>query len=105
MYRAQVTNAFLGPATMINSAKAVGIKLWEGGSAHGVATVTNVTWSDITVNNCDYAVQIQSCYEAANTSNCISNTDKLTSVKFANFAGTTCVTTNNVPEGTRLILR
>ncbi|KAJ7116569.1 glycoside hydrolase family 28 protein [Mycena epipterygia] len=84
-----VTNAFLGPATMINSAKAVGIKLWEGGSAHGVATVTNVTWSDITVNNCDYAVQIQSCYEAANTSNCISNTDKLTSVTFANFAGTT----------------
>ncbi|KAJ7036857.1 glycoside hydrolase family 28 protein [Mycena alexandri] len=84
-----VTNAFLGPATMINSAKAVGIKLWEGGSAHGVATVTNVTWSDITVQNCDYAVQIQSCYEAANTSNCISNTDKLTAVTFENFSGTT----------------
>ncbi|KAJ7746292.1 glycoside hydrolase family 28 protein [Mycena metata] len=84
-----VTNAFLGPATMINSAKAVGIKLWEGGSAHGVATVTNVTWSDITVQNCDYAVQIQSCYEAANTSSCISNTDKLTGVTFENFSGTT----------------
>ncbi|KAJ7039713.1 extracellular exo-polygalacturonase [Mycena alexandri] len=60
-----------------------------GGSAHGVATVTNVTWSDITVQNCDYAVQIQSCYEAANTSNCISNTDKLTAVTFENFSGTT----------------
>ncbi|KAJ6508351.1 extracellular exo-polygalacturonase [Mycena sanguinolenta] len=84
-----VTNAFLGPATMINSAKAVGIKLWEGGSAHGVATVSNVTWSGITVQNCDYAIQIQSCYEAANTSNCISNTDSLTKVTFTGFTGTT----------------
>ncbi|KAJ7183271.1 glycoside hydrolase family 28 protein [Mycena filopes] len=84
-----VTNAFLGPATMINSAKAVGIKLWEGGSTHGVATVTNVTWSDIVVQNCDYAVQIQSCYEAANTASCVSNTDKLTGVSFVNFSGTT----------------
>ncbi|KAF7348276.1 Extracellular exo-polygalacturonase [Mycena sanguinolenta] len=84
-----VTNAFLGPATMINSAKAVGIKLWEGGSAHGVATVRNVTWSGITVQNCDYAIQIQSCYEAANTSNCISNTDSLTEVIFTGFTGTT----------------
>ncbi|KAJ7191918.1 extracellular exo-polygalacturonase [Mycena pura] len=87
--RDMVTNAFLGPATMINSAKAVGIKLWEGGSAHGVATVSNVTWSDITVQNCDYAVQIQSCYEAANTSNCIANTDSLTGVTFRNIVGTT----------------
>ncbi|KAJ7644604.1 extracellular exo-polygalacturonase [Roridomyces roridus] len=84
-----VTNAFLGPATMINSAKAVGIKLYEGGSSHGVATVRNVTWSGITVQNCDYAIQIQSCYEAANTSSCISNTDSLTDVTFTGFSGTT----------------
>ncbi|KAJ6531703.1 glycoside hydrolase family 28 protein [Mycena sp. CBHHK59/15] len=84
-----VTNAYLGPAKMINSAKAVGIKLYEGGSAHGVATVSNVTWSDITVQNCDYAVQIQSCYNAANTTNCVSNTDSLTGVTFNNFVGTT----------------
>ncbi|KAJ7895098.1 glycoside hydrolase family 28 protein [Mycena leptocephala] len=84
-----VTNAFLGPATMINSAKAVGIKLYEGGSTHGVATVSNVTWSDITITNCDYAVQIQSCYNAASTTNCVANSDKLTGVTFQNFAGTT----------------
>ncbi|KAF8214931.1 glycoside hydrolase family 28 protein [Mycena galopus ATCC 62051] len=84
-----VTNAFLGPATMINSAKAVGIKLYEGGSTHSVATVSNVTWSGITVQNCDYAIQIQSCYEAANTSSCVSNTDSLTGVVFTGFTGTT----------------
>ncbi|KAJ7173966.1 glycoside hydrolase family 28 protein, partial [Mycena crocata] len=84
-----VTNAFLGPATMINSAKAVGIKLYEGGSSHGVATVSNVTWSDITVNNCDYAVQIQSCYSSADTTNCAANTDSIIGVTFQNFVGTT----------------
>ncbi|KAJ7676220.1 hypothetical protein B0H17DRAFT_1207497 [Mycena rosella] len=62
---------------MINSAKAVGIKLYESGSTHGVATVSNVTCSEITVQNCDYAVQIQSCYNAADTTNYISNTDNL----------------------------
>ncbi|KAJ7748004.1 extracellular exo-polygalacturonase [Mycena olivaceomarginata] len=87
--RDTVTNAVLGPALMINSAKAVGIKLWEGGSAHGIATVSNVTWTGITVQNCDYAIQIQSCYEAANTSSCISNTDSLTGVVFTGFTGTT----------------
>ncbi|KAJ7470778.1 glycoside hydrolase family 28 protein [Mycena latifolia] len=84
-----VKNAILGPATMINSAKAVGIKLWEGGSTHGVATVSNVTWTGITVQNCDYAVQIQSCYEASDTTNCVANTDSLTGVTFENFSGTT----------------
>ncbi|KAJ6504620.1 glycoside hydrolase family 28 protein [Mycena vitilis] len=84
-----VTNAFLGPATMINSAKAVGIKLHEGGSTHGSAKVSNVTWSGITVQNCDYAIQIQSCYDAADTTNCISNTDSLTGVTFTGFTGTT----------------
>ncbi|KAJ7513040.1 glycoside hydrolase family 28 protein [Mycena galericulata] len=87
-----VTNAFLGPATMINSAKAVGIKLYEGGSAHGVATVSNVTWSDITVQNCDYAIEIQSCYDAANTSDCIANTDSLTGITFTGFTGITSTT-------------
>ncbi|KAJ7448953.1 glycoside hydrolase family 28 protein [Mycena latifolia] len=84
-----VTNAIIGPALMINSAKAAGIKLFEGGSAHGIATVSNVTWTGITVQNCDYAVQIQSCYEATDTTNCIPNTDSLTGVTFENFSGTT----------------
>ncbi|KAJ7690045.1 pectin lyase fold/virulence factor, partial [Mycena rosella] len=81
---------FQGPANE-NPAKAVGIKLHEGGPAHGLATVSNVTWSGITVQNCDYAVQIQSCYDAANTTNCVANTDKLTGIIFENFSGTTWV--------------
>lgn len=76
---------------MVNSTKAVGIKLYEGGSTHGVATVSNVTWSDITVTNCDYAAQIQTCYDAADTSNCTSNTDTVTGVYFNKFSGTTYV--------------
>ncbi|CAK5275013.1 unnamed protein product [Mycena citricolor] len=84
-----VSNAILGPATMINSAKAVGIKLYQGGSTTGTATISNVTWTDITVQNCDYAVQIQSCYGAANTANCVANTDSLTGVTFNNIHGTT----------------
>lgn len=76
---------------MINSAKAVGIKLYEGGSTHGVATVRNVTWSDIKVQNCDYAAQIQSCYGAADTTNCIASTHSITDVRFINFSGTTYV--------------
>ncbi|KAF7318960.1 Extracellular exo-polygalacturonase [Mycena chlorophos] len=87
--KTSVTNAFLGPALMINSAKAVGIKLYAGGSTNGIATVSNVTWSDITVQNCDYAVQIQSCYDAADTSDCTPNTDSLTGVIFQNIVGTT----------------
>jgi hypothetical protein len=47
---------------MINCGKAAGIKLYPGGSAHGTATVTNVTWSGITVSGCAYGAQIQSCY-------------------------------------------
>lgn len=76
---------------MINSAKAVGIKLYEGGSTHGVATVRNVTWSDIKVQNCDYAAQIQSCYGAADPTNCIASTHSITDVRFINFSGTTYV--------------
>ncbi|KAJ6548488.1 serine carboxypeptidase S28-domain-containing protein [Mycena capillaripes] len=34
----------------------------------------HITWTDTMVENCEYAIQIQSCYEAADTSDCISNT-------------------------------
>lgn len=38
-----VTNVLVDGATMINSAKAVGIKLYDGASGHTAATVRNVT--------------------------------------------------------------
>ncbi|KAJ7593818.1 glycoside hydrolase family 28 protein [Mycena floridula] len=86
-----VTNGWFASSTVINSAKAVGIKLYDGLSTHGIATVSNVTWTDITVQNCDYAAQIQSCYNAGSTSECTSNPSKstVTGVKFVNFKGAT----------------
>ncbi|KAL0579868.1 hypothetical protein V5O48_002115 [Marasmius crinis-equi] len=84
-----VTNILVDGATMINSSKAVGIKLWEGGSAHGTATVRNVTFSNVIVQNSDYAAQIQSCYEAANPDSCIPSNHVVTDVFFNNFSGPT----------------
>lgn len=85
-----VKNIYVTDATMINSSKAVGIKLYPGGSAHGTATVSNVTYDGVTVTNCDYAAQIQSCYNE-DASYCASypSTAIVTGVYFKNFKGTT----------------
>ncbi|KAL4863528.1 putative endo-xylogalacturonan hydrolase A [Aspergillus spectabilis] len=56
------TNVYVTDLTMTNCGKAAGIKLYPGGSSHGTAAVTNVTWDGVTVDGCDYGVQIQSCY-------------------------------------------
>ncbi|KAK0225623.1 extracellular exo-polygalacturonase [Armillaria fumosa] len=86
-----VTNVYVNHATMIDSTKAVGIKLYQGGSSHGTATVKNVTYNDITVDGCDYAAQIQSCYGSDTTAECTAapSTATLTDVHFTNFKGTT----------------
>ncbi|KAK0213113.1 glycoside hydrolase family 28 protein [Desarmillaria ectypa] len=86
-----VTNVYVNHAIMIDSTKAVGIKLYQGGSSHGTATVKNVTYNDITVNGCDYAAQIQSCYGSGTTAECAAapSTATLTDVHFTNFKGTT----------------
>ena len=75
---------------MINLAKAVGIKLYPGGSSYGSAVVKNVTWTGVTVNGCEYAAQIQSCYNAA-ASYCASypSTASITDTYFDSFSGTT----------------
>lgn len=80
-------------ATMIDSTKAVGIKLYEGGSSHGTATVKNVTFENVVVQGSDYAAQIQSCYDSASAADCTANpsTSSITDVNFINFSGTTCV--------------
>ncbi|KAJ5757334.1 uncharacterized protein N7511_006028 [Penicillium nucicola] len=57
-----VKNIYVSGATMINSTKALGIKTYPSGGSHGLSTVSNVTWSGVVVQGCDYAVQIQSCY-------------------------------------------
>ncbi|KAJ1567455.1 hypothetical protein HK405_005902 [Cladochytrium tenue] len=86
-----VQNVYVSNANMINSTKAAGIKLYNGGSSHGTAVVKNVTYDGVTVTNCDYAVQIQQCYDASSTADCTANpsTATLTSVYFKGFTGTT----------------
>jgi galacturan 1,4-alpha-galacturonidase len=85
-----VSNIYVSNATMINSAKAVGIKTYPGGSDYGTSTVTNVTYSGVVVQGSDYAIQIQGCYNG-DSSYCDSNpgTSNFTDIVFENFSGTT----------------
>ncbi|KAH9219146.1 putative endo-xylogalacturonan hydrolase A [Leptodontidium sp. 2 PMI_412] len=85
-----VQNVIARNIKMINSTKAAGIKTYPPGNGHALSTVSNVTFSGFTVQNCDYAIQIQSCYGetaaycAANPGNA-----QLTGITFDNFSGTT----------------
>ncbi|KAF2973547.1 hypothetical protein GQX73_g44 [Xylaria multiplex] len=57
-----VQNIYVNQATMTDSTKAAGIKVYPAGTSHGTAVVRNVTWENIIVDNTDYAFQVQSCY-------------------------------------------
>ncbi|ROV90443.1 hypothetical protein VSDG_08472 [Cytospora chrysosperma] len=57
-----VQNVYVRGATMIDSTKAAGLKLYPGGSDHGDAVVTNVTFEDFVIDGSGYAFQVQSCY-------------------------------------------
>jgi galacturan 1,4-alpha-galacturonidase len=85
-----VKNVYVTGATMIGSTKAVGIKVYPGGSSHGTSTVSNITYDGVTVDNSDYAAQIQSCY-GETAEYCTSNPSKasITDVYFKNFKGKT----------------
>ncbi|OQE04754.1 hypothetical protein PENVUL_c030G02100 [Penicillium vulpinum] len=85
-----VKNVYVSGATMINSTKATGIKTYPSGGSHGISTVSNVTFTDIVVDGCDYAIQIQSCY-GENTAYCVDNPGNavLTGIVFDNISGTT----------------
>ncbi|RDW66664.1 glycoside hydrolase family 28 protein [Coleophoma crateriformis] len=85
-----VQNVYVTGATMIDSTKAVGIKLYPGGSSHGQGVVSNVTYDGVTVTNCDYAAQIQTCYgEDATYCTTYPSTGTIAGVVFKNFKGTT----------------
>ncbi|KAJ5109945.1 hypothetical protein N7532_002590 [Penicillium argentinense] len=85
-----VKNIYVSGATMINSTKAAGIKTYPSGGSHGHSTVSNVTWTDVTVDGCDYAIQIQSCY-GEDAEYCEENAGdaELTGIVFEGFSGTT----------------
>lgn len=85
-----VQNVWVSGATMINSTKAVGIKLYPDGPDHGTAVVSNVTFQNVVVQNSDYAFQVQSCY-GETTSYCASypSTAQLSGIVVKGFSGTT----------------
>jgi galacturan 1,4-alpha-galacturonidase len=59
-----VQNIYVSNATMINCSSATRIKFYPGGPSHGTVLVSNVTYKDITVDNCNYAFQVDNCYES-----------------------------------------
>lgn len=75
---------------MISSTKAAGIKTYPSGGSHGLSTVTNVTWTNVDVQGCEYAIQIQSCY-GEDEEYCEDNPGDavLTGITFDGFSGTT----------------
>ncbi|KAL3473817.1 pectin lyase fold/virulence factor [Aspergillus californicus] len=85
-----VQNVWVEGATMISSTKAAGIKTYPSGGDHGLSTVSNVTWKDVVVQDCDYAIQIQSCYNE-DEDYCESNPGNavLSGITFQGFTGTT----------------
>ncbi|KAJ5471222.1 hypothetical protein N7530_008579 [Penicillium desertorum] len=85
-----VKNVYVSGATMIKSTKAVGIKTYPSGSGHGMSTVSNVTFTDIVVDGCDYAIQIQSCY-GEDEDYCVENPGDavLTDIVFDKISGET----------------
>jgi galacturan 1,4-alpha-galacturonidase len=85
-----VQNIYVSNAKMINSTKAAGIKTYPSGDNHGVSTVSNVTFTGFSIQGCDYAMQIQSCYgEDADYCEDNPGNANLTDVTFASFSGTT----------------
>lgn len=56
-----------------------------------MATVRNVTYNNINVDNCEYAAQIQSCYGSDDAASCAASpsTSSITDVHFNGFTGKT----------------
>lgn len=63
----EVNNVYASDIKMINSTPAVRIKVYPGGPSHGPVIVSNVTFERITVENCDYAFRVQTCYLSKET--------------------------------------
>ena len=59
-----VKNVYISDVKMINSTFGTRIKFYPGGPSHGPVSVTNVTYKDVTIDNCDYAFLVDNCYES-----------------------------------------
>lgn len=85
-----VKNVLVSGATMIDSTKAAGLKLYPGGDDYGTAVVSNVTFENFTIDGSDYAFQVQSCYNG-DADSCAENpsTAQIANVVVKGFSGTT----------------
>ena len=85
-----VKNVYVSNATMINCTLATRIKFFPGGVSHGTVAVSNVTYKDVTVDNCDYALQVDNCYESTPTA-CKTNPSaaQLSNIHFIGLIGKT----------------
>jgi galacturan 1,4-alpha-galacturonidase len=63
----EVKNVYVSDVKMIDSTPAVRIKVYPGGPSHGKVFVSNITFQRITVENCDYAFRVQTCYLSKET--------------------------------------
>lgn len=59
-----VENVHVSDTKMINCTTATRIKFYPGGPSHGSVIVTNVTYRNIYLDNCDYSFQVDNCYES-----------------------------------------
>ena len=85
-----VTNVYVSDAKMINCSLATRIKFFPGGPSHGSVFVSNVTYKDVTIDNCDYALQVDNCYES-DPDECkkYPATAQLLNINFINITGKT----------------
>ena len=85
-----VQNIYVSNATMINCTTATRIKFYPGGPSYGTVVVSNVTYKDITVDNCDYAFQVNNCYESTpDTCKQTPSSAKLLGIRFYDVKGKT----------------
>lgn len=85
-----VKNVYVSNVKMINSTSAARIKVFPGGPSHGSVAVSNVTIQGLTVDNCDFAFRVQTCYET-DTAFCkiYPSAATLSDIKLIDFIGKT----------------
>ena len=89
-HRHSVNNIYVSNAKMINNMVATRIKFYPAGPPHGPVFVSNVTYKDMTIENTDLAVQIDSCYQTdPNFCKQYPSSAQLLNINFINITGTT----------------
>lgn len=85
-----VKNVYISDIRMINSSFGTRIKFYPSGPSHGPVFVSNVTYKDVTIDNCEYAFLVDNCYES-DRDYCkkYPATAQIQDINFINITGTT----------------